>query len=121
MIPYTSKATLEEWHSRFNHLGGDNIDKLINGDMVTGITVLSSKCNLKDCHWCLISKSKRLPFCIGESTRATRAGELAHIDLGGPITPPSTNGYSYYMTITDDFSRYVVVYLLKRKEDAFEA
>jgi hypothetical protein len=33
----------------------------------------------------------------------------------------SIGGYKYYVAFTDDHSRFTVIYLLKRKNDAFEA
>ena len=43
-----------------------------------------------------------------------------HSDLCGKITPKSGGGAEYFMTLTDDKTRYVWVYALKKKDEAFK-
>nr|GEZ67019.1 hypothetical protein [Tanacetum cinerariifolium] len=45
---------------------------------------------------------------------------LIHIDVCGPFKIMSRQGASYFVTFTDDFSRYGYVYLLKHKHEVFE-
>nr|GEW35596.1 hypothetical protein [Tanacetum cinerariifolium] len=45
---------------------------------------------------------------------------LIHIDVCGPFTTVSKQGASYFVTFTDDFSRYGYVYLVKHKHEMFE-
>nr|GEW94272.1 zinc finger, CCHC-type [Tanacetum cinerariifolium] len=49
-----------------------------------------------------------------------RFDELIHIDVCGPFKIVSRQGASYFVTFTDDFSRYGYVYLLKHKHEVFE-
>ncbi|KAD3336075.1 hypothetical protein E3N88_31594 [Mikania micrantha] len=42
-------------------------------------------------------------------------------DLCGPINPPTLGGNSYFLLIVDDYCRFMWVYLLKTKSEAFEA
>ncbi|GKB56460.1 ribonuclease H-like domain-containing protein [Tanacetum coccineum] len=44
-------------------------------------------------------------------------GELVHLDLWGPYMVVSKEGHRYFLTIVDDFTRAVWVYLLKSKEE----
>ena len=46
--------------------------------------------------------------------------ELIHSDVCGPMLTHVIGGYSYFITFTDDFSRYGHVYLMKYKSEAFE-
>ncbi|GJV49437.1 retrotransposon protein, putative, ty1-copia subclass [Tanacetum coccineum] len=45
---------------------------------------------------------------------------LIHTDVCGPFRTVSRQGASYFVTFTDDFSRYGYVYLLKHKHEVFE-
>nr|GEW25602.1 hypothetical protein [Tanacetum cinerariifolium] len=45
---------------------------------------------------------------------------LIHTDVCGPFKIVSRQGASYFVTFTDDFSRYGYVYLLKHKHEEFE-
>ncbi|GJY80741.1 retrotransposon protein, putative, ty1-copia subclass [Tanacetum coccineum] len=45
---------------------------------------------------------------------------LIHTDVCGPLRHVSRKGASYFLTFTDDFSRYGYVYLLKHKHEVFE-
>nr|GFC11130.1 retrotransposon protein, putative, Ty1-copia subclass [Tanacetum cinerariifolium] len=45
---------------------------------------------------------------------------LIHTDVCGPFKIMSRLGASYFITFTDDFSRYGYVYLLKHKHEVFE-
>lgn len=48
--------------------------------------------------------------------------ELIHIDVCGPMTVPSINGSTFFISFIDDNSRYTKVYFLKSKnevEDVF--
>ena len=57
----------------------------------------------------------------------TRHGErasdllgLIHIDVYGPISSIARGGYQYFITFTDDFSRYNYIYLMRHKSESFE-
>ncbi|GJY99232.1 retrotransposon protein, putative, ty1-copia subclass [Tanacetum coccineum] len=52
--------------------------------------------------------------------RAKDLLELKHTDVCGPFKTVSRQGASYFVTFTDDFSRYGYVYLLKHKHEVFE-
>nr|GEU99737.1 hypothetical protein [Tanacetum cinerariifolium] len=46
--------------------------------------------------------------------------DLVHTDVCGPFRSATKDGNHYYVTFTDDFSRYGYVYLIKHKSDTFE-
>ncbi|GJV08333.1 retrotransposon protein, putative, ty1-copia subclass [Tanacetum coccineum] len=52
--------------------------------------------------------------------RATDLLGIIHTDVCGPLRRVSRQGASYFITFTDDYSRYGYVYLLKRKHEVFE-
>ncbi|GJW24922.1 ribonuclease H-like domain-containing protein [Tanacetum coccineum] len=51
------------------------------------------------------------------SHKSKDLGELVHMDLWGPYRVPSREGYKYFLIIIDDYSRYVLVYLVKSKDE----
>jgi transposase InsO family protein len=45
---------------------------------------------------------------------------LIHIDVCGPMSTCTRNGDRYFITFTDDYSRYGYVYLMRHKSESFE-
>lgn len=72
----------------------------------------------EDCELCIKGKFTRTPYKRPELPRSHRNGKLIHTDLCGPITPATINGERYFQTITDDFTHFTEVYLLKTKDEA---
>ncbi|GJX47887.1 retrotransposon protein, putative, ty1-copia subclass [Tanacetum coccineum] len=71
---------------------------------------------------CLVSKQmqmtrKSFPH---RPERATDLLGLIHTDVCGPLRHVSRQGASYFITFTDDYSRYGYIYLLKHKHEVFE-
>ncbi|GKA99606.1 retrotransposon protein, putative, ty1-copia subclass [Tanacetum coccineum] len=64
-------------------------------------------------------KMARKPY-THQVERAKDLLGLIHIDVCGPFRTMSKQGASYFVTFTDDFSRYGYVYLLKHKHEVFE-
>ncbi|GKE42247.1 ribonuclease H-like domain, reverse transcriptase, RNA-dependent DNA polymerase [Tanacetum coccineum] len=46
--------------------------------------------------------------------------DLVYGDLCGPITPPTPSGKKYIFLLVDDYSRYMCVYFLSTKDQAFD-
>ncbi|KAJ9567606.1 hypothetical protein OSB04_003572 [Centaurea solstitialis] len=55
-----------------------------------------------------------------ENERATDLLEIIHTDVCGPFSHVARGGYRYFITFTDDFSRYGYVYLMRHKSETFE-
>jgi hypothetical protein len=56
----------------------------------------------------------------GQSQRASDLLGLIHIDVCGPMTYVARGDFQYFITFTNDFSRYGYIYLLKHKSELFE-
>ncbi|KAG6508794.1 hypothetical protein ZIOFF_034175 [Zingiber officinale] len=54
-------------------------------------------------------------------SRAKKLLELLHADICGPITPCTLAGNKYFLLIVDDFIRWMWVFVLSTKNDAFQA
>ena len=67
------------------------------------------------CDVCHLSKSARLPF-DSSTSRASHPFEIIHSDIWGPILE-SFDGYRYFVTFVDDFTRITWLYLLKYKSE----
>ena len=52
------------------------------------------------------------------SSRATQPLEIIHSDIAGPINPRSLGGALYLLMFTDDYTRFKIGYLIKRKSEA---
>ena len=55
-----------------------------------------------------------------KGARATDCLELVYSDVCGPINVQARGGYDYFVTFTDDYSRFGHVYLMRHKSDTFE-
>jgi hypothetical protein len=79
---------------------------------------LSSKNKLctQTCDICLRAKQSRDNFPISEN-KATTPFHLIHCDLWGPYRNATFCGARYFLTIVDDFSRAVWIYLLVDKTE----
>lgn len=107
-----SVVSVELWHKRLGHPSHSKLE--------TMKSLLSFPKNInKDdthCHVCHLSKQKHLPF-VSSTNRSTEPFDLVHIDVWGPFSIPTHDGFRYFLTIVDDFSRATWVYLLKYKSD----
>ena len=52
--------------------------------------------------------------------RATNLLKIIHTDVCGPMSVEARGGYRYFLTFTDDLSRYGYIYLMKHKSEIFE-
>ncbi|GKD28720.1 ribonuclease H-like domain-containing protein, partial [Tanacetum coccineum] len=71
------------------------------------------------CDVCHKAKQTREPFQISEH-RSKSLSELVHLDVWGPYKVNSREGYRFFLTVVDDYSRTVYVFLMKSKIDVFD-
>jgi hypothetical protein len=71
------------------------------------------------CEACLLGKMTKTPF-IGFPERASDLLALIHTNMCGPMSTMARGGFQYFITFTDDLSRYGQVYLMKHKSQTFE-
>ncbi|KAL0427517.1 UNVERIFIED_CONTAM: hypothetical protein Slati_2926500 [Sesamum latifolium] len=63
-------------------------------------------------------KDDQEALCWTKCDRQRSVG-LVHTDVCGPLSIPARGGFSYFITFTDDHSRYGYVYLMRYKSEAF--
>jgi len=99
------------WHQRLGHSSFKIVQMLPD---------ISGKCIgdelNKVCKICEKSKQTRDKFSLSDH-QALNIFDLIHCDLWGPYKTPSSCGASYFLTIVDDCSRAVWIYLLKEKTE----
>ncbi|GJU25252.1 retrotransposon protein, putative, ty1-copia subclass [Tanacetum coccineum] len=103
------------WHCHLGHISKKRIEKLQHDGLLNSIDIES----LGKCVSCLSGKMARKPYSH-QVERAKDLLGLIHTDVCGPFRIVSRQGASYFVTFTDDFSRYGYVYLLKHKHEVFE-
>jgi transposase InsO family protein len=108
------------WHRRLCHHHLAGIKKLSSGNLVTGFKLDSQVNPDPVCEACKAGKMHADPFPISTS-RTSKPLQLVHSDVHGPMKVPTHQGYRYWVTFIDDFSRFKAVYLLKQKSETFAA
>ena len=114
-ITNSTPSLKQLWHLRLGHVAEDRINKL---EKMGLLVPLGSEPTLT-CESCLQGKMTRSPF-VGQMERAKEVLELVHSDVCGPFSAMARGGYHYFITFTDDLSRYGYVYLMKNKHESFE-
>ncbi|GJV12284.1 ribonuclease H-like domain-containing protein, partial [Tanacetum coccineum] len=58
------------------------------------------------CEICHKAKQTREPFPLSDH-KSSKLGDVVHLDVWGPYKVTSKDGYKYFLTVVDDFSRVV--------------
>lgn len=112
------KADKEVWHKRYGHLNYKSLSNMHKLNLVNGLNFVDKGTDVM-CEICVRSKQKCQPY-YSKTTKSSRVLELIHSNVCGPITPESNNGNNYFLTFIDDYSRFVMVYVIKHKSEVFE-
>ncbi|KAJ9538531.1 hypothetical protein OSB04_031264 [Centaurea solstitialis] len=103
------------WHCRLGHINKKRVELLQKGGLLGTFDFKP----LSNCESCLSGKMTKHPF-NKDNERANDLLEIIHTDVCGPFSHVARGGYRYFITFTDDFSRYGYVYLIRHKSEAFE-
>ena len=68
---------------------------------------------------CIQGKMTKRSF-IAKGVKAAGCLTLIHLDVCEPFSVHARGGYEYFITFTDDYSRYGYVYLMKKKSEALD-
>ena len=111
--------SIDELHRRLGHVGYEAVRKLVEKGLVRGVELdLESKPSFcASCEW---GKGHRKPIQkVREDERAAAVGDEIHSDLWGPAPVETINRKEFFISFTDDHSRYTTVYLIYKKDEAF--
>jgi len=100
----------DTWHFRLGHLSFERMRKLC--------LPCNQKKHSTSCSICPQAKLHKQPFPLSTS-RASRIFELIHVDIWGAYKCSTYNGYKYFLTIVDDYSRATWVHLMSCNSNAF--
>ena len=91
------------WHCRLGHIGVKHMKKLHTDGLLESLDYES----FGTCE----------PFLMGKITKTPSSGtdllEIIHTNVCGPINIEGRSGHRYFLTFTDDLSRYGYIYLMK--------
>ncbi|GAA0148852.1 hypothetical protein LIER_08181 [Lithospermum erythrorhizon] len=112
LLHVNRKVSPDLWHRRLGH-PSDRV--------VKALPFISSTCTLsnKACIVCHQTKHSRDSFVSSEH-KATRCFELIHCHLWGPYNTMSSCSARYFITIVDDFSRAVWLFLFVDKNEVYK-
>ena len=96
------------WHFRLGHLSFNKMLPL-KSVLHSFFGVCTNVCIV--CH---LAKQKRLSFPFN-SNMFSSAFYLIHVDIWGPYSIPTHDGYKYFLTMVDDTTRSVWAFLMKSK------
>ena len=103
------------WHLKLGHVNHDKMRKMSKDGYFCSL----GNDQMGTCECCLKKKMTKSSF-TGKGEHATEILGLIHTDICGPMPTTSRRGLSYYITFTDDNSRFGYVYLMKYKSESFE-
>ena len=106
------------WHRRFGHIGLEATKAALTKNYVTGVR-LEGAFITDHCIPCLVGKSPQRSY-YPTGHRASKVGELLHMDLCGPFPVQAPRGEKYFFNILDDKSNWGFTYGLRLKSDAFD-
>jgi hypothetical protein len=103
------------WHCHLGHISENRMKRLHADGLLTSFDFES----YETCEACLLDKMTKARF-TGFPERASNLLELVHTDVCAPMSIIARGGFQYFITFTDDFSRYGYVYLMKYKSETFK-
>ncbi|KAK4384556.1 Retrovirus-related Pol polyprotein from transposon TNT 1-94 [Sesamum angolense] len=114
-VLHTNKIDL--WHKRLGHISSKGLELLHKQG------ILKEKYeNMNFCDDCILGKHHKVHFPSSPSPNSTSTCILdyVHADVWGPANIPTHGGNRYFLSIIDNFSRKVFVFLIKQKSEVFE-
>ena len=107
-------------HKQLAHISQTCLERLLTEDMASGIYINANTEIPQICEPCIAAKQHRHPFPKKSNNCAPKPLDLIVSDVHGPLPVHTPSGYQYWITFTDDCTRYRCAYLLKMKDEAFD-
>nr|KAJ0226080.1 hypothetical protein LSAT_V11C100016210 [Lactuca sativa] len=104
-------TTTNQWHKRLGHPSNKKLSH------ISLCKDFSSNSKEAFCDSCLRAKLTRLPFPTS-TIKTNDCFEMIHCDIWGGYRTFSLTHGSYFLTIVDDYSRAVWVYIIRHKYEA---
>ena len=111
--------SINELHRWLGHVSHDRARFLVKKGLIEGIE-LEADGDVVICESCEWAKGQRKSVTkVREEERRTAVGDEIHSDLWGPAPVESISHKKFYVTFTDDYSRYTNIYILNKKDETF--
>jgi len=110
-----NECSTYSWHKCLGHISKKMMERLVKNEILLNLDFT----DLNVCVDCI--KGKQTKHTKKGATRSSQLLEIIHTDICGPFDVNSFNKEKYFITFTDDFSRYGHVYLLHDKSQAVNA
>jgi hypothetical protein len=108
-----SKSTnCVQWHARLGHPSFQTVQSILRLNNIS----FTRESNLPVCSACQIAKSHQLPYATSIH-QSTAPLQMIFSDVWG-LAPHSVNGFKYYISFIDDFSKFCWVYLMHDRTEA---
>ena len=113
---------MEELHTHLSHVAPSMIRDMLTKGMVEGVKLDPMHSTMGQCKSCEYGKAIRNPIgTVHEPKRCERFGDEVHTDLWGPSDIQTPGHKKFYMSFTNDYTRYTHLYLLAAKSNTFNA
>jgi hypothetical protein len=103
------------WHCRLGHINKKRIERLHKDSLLSSFDFES----FDTCESCLLGKMTKSSF-TGQSEKVSDLLGLVHTHVCEPMSFVARDGFQYFITFTDDISRYGYIYLMRHKSESFE-
>lgn len=111
-------VSIMELHRHMGHIAPASARKLIDDGLITGLT-LDPNSSVEHCEACIYARATRQPVPkLRISEQAKNFGDEVHTNVWGPATVSTQGGRRYFVTFTDDATRYSTTFLLADKSTA---
>ncbi|KAB2598442.1 hypothetical protein D8674_001362 [Pyrus ussuriensis x Pyrus communis] len=112
---YLGKAVKNNvWHQRLGHPAQDVLTTMLKQSNIP----VQTDDNNSTCISCIQGKMSRIPFPV-RTDRCTSPFQKVHTDIWGPSPVRSIEGYRYYVTFVDEYTRFVWIFPMSNKSDVF--
>jgi hypothetical protein len=101
-----------QWHARLGHPSPQVVQSILSLNNI----LCPQESTRFICNACQVAKSHQLPY-LSSVHRTLAPLELIHSDVWGPA-PVSVNGYKYYISFIDDFTKFTWIYLMHDRSEA---
>jgi hypothetical protein len=99
------------WHRRLGHASFPIINK------ATYLSIQNKNSSI--CSDCQLAKSHAMPF-TNMHVKVSKPLELIYSDVWGPTSTLSTSGAQYYINVLDDATKFLWLFPLKLKVEAYQ-
>ncbi|GJW24965.1 ribonuclease H-like domain-containing protein, partial [Tanacetum coccineum] len=113
VLDYKCHLSQYDWHCRLGHPAKPVLVVL------KGSLQIDNMNKNVYCETCQRAKQTREPFPLSHHVSKS-LDDLVYLDLWGPYKVTSSEGFRYFLTVMEDYTRAVWVYLIKSKDEVLQ-